>query len=136
MSSEILTFCKNPFTLLIVKFIINLRWDVRMKRLRELRTNVGLSMKEFGSIIGLAESTISLYETGKREPDFNTLAKIANYFNVTIDYLLGNTERIHLSISADRSLCSAISSAMAISTGRSGTSPFKKAFTLSAVFIL
>lgn len=63
-----------------------------MKRLRELRTNVGLSMKEFGSIIGLAESTISLYETGKREPDFNTLAKIANYFNVTIDYLLGNTE--------------------------------------------
>lgn len=59
-----------------------------MKMLRTLRKNKGLSMKSLGEIIGVAESTISQYETGKREPDFETLLKIAEYFNVSTDYLL------------------------------------------------
>lgn len=58
-------------------------------RLRELRKNANLTMKEFGKIFNLTESTISLYETGKHEPEYNTLKKFANYFNVTTDYLLG-----------------------------------------------
>lgn len=60
-----------------------------MLKLRELRKQKNLSMKELGSILGLAESTISLYENGKREPDIATLKKIANYFNVSVDELLG-----------------------------------------------
>lgn len=59
-----------------------------MKMLRILRKNKGLSMKELGEIIGVAESTISQYETGKREPDFETLLKLGEYFNVSVDYLL------------------------------------------------
>lgn len=59
-----------------------------MKMLRTLRKNKGLSMKELGEIIGVAESTVSQYETGKREPDFETLLKLGEYFNVTVDYLL------------------------------------------------
>ena len=51
-----------------------------------------LSMKQFGAIFGLAESTISLYETGKRDPDNNTLIAFANYFNVSLDYLLGRED--------------------------------------------
>ena len=46
-------------------------------------------MKELGQIFGVAESTISLYETGKREPDQAMLLKMAEYFNVSVDYLLG-----------------------------------------------
>ena len=59
-----------------------------MKTLRILRKNKGLSMKELGEIIGVAESTISQYETGKREPDFETLLKLGEFFNVSVEYLL------------------------------------------------
>ncbi|MVB11052.1 HTH-type transcriptional regulator Xre [Caprobacter fermentans] len=61
-----------------------------MNRLRELRREKGLTMKQLGNFFGLAESTISQYETGKRQPDNETLIKFANYFDVTIDFLLGN----------------------------------------------
>lgn len=59
------------------------------ERLRLLRKNANLTMKEFGKIFGLAESTISGYENGHREPDYETLEKFANFFGVTVDYLLG-----------------------------------------------
>lgn len=60
-----------------------------MNKIRELRASKGISMKELGKIIGLAESTISLYENGKRQPEQGTLILIADYFNVSLDYLLG-----------------------------------------------
>lgn len=60
-----------------------------MKRLRELRKNNNLTMKELGKRMNLAESTISLYENGQREPDLSTLQKLAEFFNVTVDYLMG-----------------------------------------------
>lgn len=62
-----------------------------MKNLRLLRKEQGLSLKQLGEIIGVAESTISLYETGKRQPDQTTLLKIADYFDVSTDYLLDRT---------------------------------------------
>jgi transcriptional regulator with XRE-family HTH domain len=49
-------------------------------------------MKELGLIVGVAESTISLYENGKRQPDNATLIRIAEYFGVSTDYLLGRDE--------------------------------------------
>ena len=60
-----------------------------MIRLRELRKQKGVTMKQLGDTAGLAESTISLYETGKRQPDQEMLVFFAKYFNVSIDYLLG-----------------------------------------------
>ena len=66
-------------------------------RIRELRKAHGLTMKKFGSIFGLAESTISQYETGKRDPDLATLTQIADYFGVTLEYLL------HLDSAANKS---------------------------------
>lgn len=62
--------------------------SVSMKMLRELRKAKGLSMKELGAIIGVAESTVSQYENGKRQPDFETLLLISEYFDVSVDYLL------------------------------------------------
>lgn len=59
-----------------------------MKRLRELRRLNHISMKELGSAMGVSESTISLYETNKRQPDKEMLIKLSNYFDVSTDYLL------------------------------------------------
>ncbi len=57
-------------------------------RMRELRKAKGMTMKALGEVLGVAESTISQYETGKREPDFEILLKASEYFGVTVDYLL------------------------------------------------
>lgn len=72
-------------------------------RIRELRKAKKVTMKELGNIIGVAESTMSLYETGKRKPDPETLSRLADYFNVSVDYLLGRDEQPQTSPSpADR----------------------------------
>ncbi|WP_299514944.1 helix-turn-helix domain-containing protein [uncultured Rummeliibacillus sp.] len=63
------------------------------ERLRKLRKNkTSLSMKEFGKIFGLSESAIGMYERNEREPDLKTINKIADYFDVTVDYLMGRSD--------------------------------------------
>lgn len=61
------------------------------KKIRKLRIERGYTLKQLGEMLNLGESTISMYETGKRNPDYDTLTKIAEIFNVTTDYLLGRT---------------------------------------------
>lgn len=63
-----------------------------MKKIRELRKQRKLTMKELGEKINVAESTVSLYENGKRQPDFETIKKLADFFGVTTDYLLERTD--------------------------------------------
>lgn len=62
------------------------------KRLRMLRKERKLTMKDFGKYFNLAESTISGYEGGSRKPDMDTINKFADYFDVTTDYLLGRSD--------------------------------------------
>lgn len=62
-------------------------------RIRTLRKMRGITMKQLGEVVGLAESTISQYETGKRQPDNETLLKLGEFFNVTVDYLLGADQK-------------------------------------------
>lgn len=59
-----------------------------MKNLKQLRKEHRLSMKTLGDKLGVSESTISLYENDKRQPDNEMLRKIANYFNCSVDFLL------------------------------------------------
>ena len=59
-----------------------------IKMLRTLRKQKGITMKQLGEIVGAAESTISQYETGKREPDYETLLALAQFLGVSVDYLL------------------------------------------------
>lgn len=59
------------------------------KRLKLLRENRGISQEELARSLSVAPSTISMYEQGKREPDHNKLRALAEYFSVSIDYLLG-----------------------------------------------
>ena len=61
-------------------------------RIRALRKQKGITMKQLGAVVGLAESTISQYETGKREPDNETLLRFGEYFGVTVGYILGVDE--------------------------------------------
>ena len=63
-----------------------------MNKIRELRKEKGLTMKALGAKFALSESTISLYETGKHYPDIETMQKFADFFGVTVDYLLGREE--------------------------------------------
>ena len=61
------------------------------QRLKALRKEKKLTAKELGEKFSLAESTISGYETGARKPDMDTINKFADFFGVSVDYLLGRT---------------------------------------------
>ena len=61
-------------------------------RLKELRKKKGLSQLRLATELNTTQNTISRYETGEREPGIDELIKIADYFNVSVDYLIGRTE--------------------------------------------
>jgi methanogenic corrinoid protein MtbC1 len=61
-------------------------------RLRELRNNRGLRQKDLAQALGLAQTTIANYEQKSRFPDEQILDRIADYFEVTLDFLLGRAE--------------------------------------------
>ena len=60
-----------------------------MNKLRELRLANNMSMKQAAAALGLPYTTYVNYEKGEREPNSETLIMIANYYNVSIDYLIG-----------------------------------------------
>ena len=61
-------------------------------RLKELRKRKGLSQLRLATELNTTQNTISRYETGEREPGIDELIKIADYFNVSVDYLIGRTD--------------------------------------------
>lgn len=58
-------------------------------RLKELRKNRKISQLKLAMDLNMNQNTISRYENMEREADYETLIKIADYFHVTLDYLLG-----------------------------------------------
>lgn len=60
-----------------------------MKRLRELREKRGLTLAQVAEALDLRTQYVSNYELGKRSPDFDTLSKFADFYHVSVDYLLG-----------------------------------------------
>ena len=63
-----------------------------MNRLRELRIEKGLLQSDIAKIINKGERTVGFYETGERDMNTETLAILSDFFNVSIDYLLGKTD--------------------------------------------
>lgn len=61
-------------------------------RLKELRKARGISQLKLAMDLGMNQNSISRYESGAREADYRTLVALADYFNVSIDYLLERTE--------------------------------------------
>lgn len=69
------------------------------ERLRELRKGRGLTQKELGSQTGLSKAVVSKYETGMGYPSFDILIRIAQFFGVSTDYLLGASRNKTLDVS-------------------------------------
>jgi transcriptional regulator with XRE-family HTH domain len=63
-------------------------------RLKELRTAKGISQQELADMLNVHAMTISGYERGIRRPNFEMLDEIADYFDVSVDYLIGNATLI------------------------------------------
>ena len=61
-------------------------------RLKELRKKKGITQLKLAMDLGLNQNTVSRYETGEREADYKTLIMLADYFNVSVDYLLERTD--------------------------------------------
>jgi transcriptional regulator with XRE-family HTH domain len=62
------------------------------ERLSNLRKNKGLSQYELADRLGFSRGKLANYEQGSRQPDYDTLQKIADYFDVSTDYLLGRED--------------------------------------------
>lgn len=62
--------------------------------LKQLRSQDNINQADLAKAIGVSRSTIGMYECGEREPDFETMEAIADYFNVTMDYLHGKSNNI------------------------------------------
>lgn len=66
--------------------------------IQELRIEAGMKQNDLAKILNVAPSTISSYEQGINKPDYETLTKLSDLFQVNLDYLVGNTRiRAHLS---------------------------------------
>ena len=61
-------------------------------RLKELRLKRGITQLKLALDLNMNQNSVSRYETGQREADYKTLIAFADYFNVSIDYLLGRTD--------------------------------------------
>ncbi len=66
--------------------------EIFAKRLRELREERGITKQKLGEEIGTSGVSIGYYERGERVPDIDVLAKLAELFEVTSDYLIGITD--------------------------------------------
>ncbi len=62
------------------------------ERLEELKESRNLKQKEIASAVGVPLRTYQRYEYGEREPQASVLIRMADYFNVSIDYLVGRTD--------------------------------------------
>ncbi len=62
-------------------------------RLKELRNAKGISQLKLAMDLNMNQNTISRYETGEREPGIDELIRIADYFNVSVDYLIGRNDK-------------------------------------------
>ncbi len=65
-------------------------------RLKKLRKTKNISQLKLAMDLGMNQNSISRYETGERQADYETLIAFADYFNVSIDYLLGRTDNPNL----------------------------------------
>lgn len=61
-------------------------------RLKQLRQAQNISQLKLAMDLNMNQNSISRYETGEREADYETLIKLADYFGVSLDYLLGRSD--------------------------------------------
>ena len=62
-----------------------------LENLKKLREEAGISQKQLAECIGVSQQSINKYENHNIEPDIETMIRIADYFNTSVDYLIGHT---------------------------------------------
>ncbi|MRI07596.1 helix-turn-helix domain-containing protein [Limosilactobacillus reuteri] len=65
-------------------------------RIAELRHKKNMTLKELGNALNMRDNTLSQYENNKREPKLETWRKLANFFNVSVEYLMGLSDQPHV----------------------------------------
>ena len=69
------------------------------ENIKKLRVARGLNQVEFAKILGVSKQCVSNWENDNVMPSIEMLVKIADFFNVTTDYILGRNEKKHLDVS-------------------------------------
>ncbi|MFK7695992.1 helix-turn-helix domain-containing protein [Paenibacillus sp. HJGM_3] len=62
------------------------------ERMAALRVKLGLTQEELAGKLGISRAALSHYETNRREPDYMTLCTIADYYQVSLDYIMCRTD--------------------------------------------
>jgi transcriptional regulator with XRE-family HTH domain len=73
--------------------LYNLIMEIMAKRLTELRNAKGLAQKDIAEYLGITKSAYGFYEQNRREPSPEIIKKLADYFDVSADYLLGRINK-------------------------------------------
>lgn len=63
-----------------------------VKNLKKLRNQFGISQQQLADVIAVSQQSVNKYENHSVEPDIDTLIRMADYFHVTVDYLIGRNE--------------------------------------------
>lgn len=86
-------YCCTPFGVQCQYDYILAGGDSVYIRIRDLRDNAGLTQKQISEIIHMHKTTYARYETGEREIPLNVAILLARYYNVSLDYLAGLTNK-------------------------------------------
>ena len=73
-----------------------------LENLRKLRTEAGVTQKQLADAISVSQQSINKYENHNVEPDVATLCALADYFQTSVDYLVGHTQVDHVIESVER----------------------------------
>lgn len=103
-----------------------------MNRIKELRREKGLSLKELSNEIGISSATLSRYETEKRKPKIENWSKLADFFGVSIGYIQGTSE-IRKSFYGEDDPFDAFVNAIAVHQDKEGNAGFGKNYTSESV---
>lgn len=71
---------------------------MKLNNLKNLRKNLKITQKELAKELSITRSAYNHYELGNYEPDIKTLIKLANYFNVSVDYIVGHQTKNQLQL--------------------------------------
>ena len=72
----------------------DMRYEVlKFENIRSLRIDNGYTQKQIGDYLGVSQNTYSQYELGVLNYPIDALLKLADFYNVSVDYLLGRTSR-------------------------------------------
>lgn len=66
---------------------------MKFQRIQDLRTDADMSQKQLSEILHISQRSYSHYETGSRNIPVEMLIRLANYYDISIDYLIGRTDK-------------------------------------------